>query len=140
MFIVGISLFDVLKDPLFLQNEYFKTNLNKGYDLVCDVGLGMQLCMMNHTKDNFVYISHKGTKLSVEYTDQHQCLNVILKNNTQINDIFNSNDTDCPYAFAFTTQDGWKINELDTHGNEKYGTYYAGKIIHQWWEKFWLLD
>ena len=139
--IFGLTAYDLTKSPMDLYNELFKSRLNNGYDIVCNVGLGMQLCMMNHTKDNFFLLNHDQTAIG---QGKNLCLNVYLKDGNVTKDYFNIDsdmDAKCNMALMFKGEDGWTFSKVsNTTEQNQFGIYEVGKIRSMWWEHFWPLD
>lgn len=142
--IIGtMTYLELSKSPLNNFSLVEIDKLNNGYDLVCDYRNGMQLCMMNHTKQNMFGIFKDNVR--IEY-GTNPCLNYYLvaenktTGKTVINDMYgftNSSSDSCQLALRFNIADGWGYGSFaESTSNEtgnKYGLYYAEKIFECGW-------
>ena len=131
---VGITVFDLIKDPYSLVNNVTVQKFNDGYDISCYADYGMQICLIRQTEDNQVKYNSENLVLQPKI---NPCLNVYLETPDIVNDKFNMNSTDvnCIYSLEFPIEDDWSWNQIGTADNANIESLYEVTKTKQWWDR-----
>ena len=130
VFPVSLTLFDILKDPLWLTGDIDYGLFGLGYNIVCYADLGMQLCVIPISDYN--EIRYNDNNLVLQSVDS-ECLNVYLSTPEKTTDLFGIvNGTACQPSLEFPENNGWS-RELVIVSDV--GQTYELMKTKKWWDR-----
>ena len=138
---LGLTVFDLEKNPYSLESSIDMDLFDKGYDIVCNSDLGMQVCIMKGNDSNHLAYN---TETLVIQSKANPCLNIYLQTPDKTTDRFMiKNGTDCVSSLEFPINNDWSYNQFGIVGKDNpnpndYGVFFTAKKIKYWWNDWWL--
>ena len=135
---IGLTVFDLVKDPLMLSDNIEVQRMTNDYDLACYSDYGMQYCLLKATDNN--YVNYNSEKIVLQ-PKTNPCLNIYLETPDKITDTYvntNSSDINCVSSLEFPISNGWSWSILGmvpyTLDIEPNDIFYKVMKSKQWWD------